>query len=143
MLLVTDQTTEIDTSELAGKHIITVYNKTDINPVTNPLPPQSIAISAKNGEGIDRLEQMLVDASNINKISDSDIIVTNLRHAEALRNALSAIQKVEHQLQDGVTTSDIIALDLHACIHALADIVGDVSSSDTLHNIFKHFCIGK
>ena len=144
VLVMTDQPTiDIDLAALSDKHVIKVYNKADI--VDYPTlydTPNSIVISAKHGTNIDHLEQMLVDASNINKVEDSDIIVTNIRHVEALQKALESITTVEQQLTDGIT-GDIIALDLHTCIDALAEIVGDVTNEDTLQSIFSRFCVGK
>ena len=123
--------------------MIRVYNKSDIYHFdTLSLGEHDIAISAKQGTNIDRLEQMLVDATHIRKVEDTDIIVTNVRHVEALRKAHEAITKVAQQIHDGLS-GDIISLDLHACIDALAEIVGDVTSEDTLHSIFSRFCIGK
>ena len=144
VLVMTDQPTiDIDLAALSDKHVIKVYNKADI--VDYPTlqdTPNSIIISAKHGTNIDHLEQMLVDASNINNVEDSDIIVTNIRHVEALQKALESITTVEQQLTDGIT-GDIIALDLHTCIDALAEIVGDVTNEDTLQSIFSRFCVGK
>ena len=144
VLVMTDQPTiDIDLTTLEGKHVIKVYNKADI--VDYPTLQQtadSIVISAKQGTNIDRLEQMLVDATHLQKVEDSDIIVTNVRHVEALQKALDAITKVEQQINDGIS-GDIISLDLHACIDALAEIVGDVTNEDTLHSIFSRFCVGK
>ena len=144
VLVMTDQPTiDIDLTTLEGKHVIKVYNKADI--VDYPTLQQtadSIVISAKQGTNIDRLEQMLVDATHLQKVEDSDIIVTNVRHVEALQKALEAITKVEQQINDGIS-GDIISLDLHACIDALAEIVGDVTNEDTLHSIFSRFCVGK
>ena len=144
VLVMTDQPTiDIDLTTLADKHVIKVYNKADI--VDYPTLQQtadSIVISAKQGTNIDRLEQMLVDATHLQKVEDSDIIVTNVRHVEALQKALDAITKVEQQINDGIS-GDIISLDLHACIDALAEIVGDVTNEDTLHSIFSRFCVGK
>ncbi len=144
VLVVSDnESTAVDETLLKGKTVIRVYNKADI--VKYPTLPSSsdtITISAKQGTNIDRLEQMLVEAAHINKVEDADIIVTNVRHVEALQKAFEAITKVEQQISEGIS-GDIISLDLHACIDALAEIVGDVTSEDTLHSIFSHFCVGK
>ena len=144
VLVMTDQPTiDIDLTALKGKHVIKVYNKADIvDYPTLQTSSDSIVISAKQGTNIDRLEQMLVDATHLQKVEDSDIIVTNVRHVEALQKALEAITKVEQQINEGIS-GDIISLDLHACIDALAEIVGDVTNEDTLHSIFSRFCIGK
>lgn len=146
VLLVTDKKEfNIDTTQLTDKKIIKVYNKSDINDITpENIDANSVIISAKHNKGIDTLENMLIKAANLNKVTDSDIIITNLRHIEALRQALEYIKRVEDALQaTTIISSDIISLDLHACIDSLAEITGDITSDDTLHNIFKNFCIGK
>ncbi len=148
VLLVTDSGTSVssallDQSRLDGKKVIRVCNKADVSGL--PVGRQGedcVVISARQGQGIDVLEQMLLDAAGIAKVSDSDTIITNVRHVEALRRAQTAIRRVECQLKEGVS-GDIIAMDLHDCTDALAEIVGEVTSDDTLHNIFKSFCIGK
>ncbi len=103
---------------------------------------ETIRISAKTGMNIASLETMLLDASHIRDIQDSDIIITNLRHAEALRKALSSIQQVKTSLQQGIS-GDLISEDLHAVLNYLAEIIGEVSSDDVLKSIFSKFCIGK
>jgi len=156
VLVVTDKPDiDINLSPLNGKQIIKVYNKADIvDYPTFETTPDSITISAKHGINIDRLEQMLVDAANIHHIEDSDIIVTNVRHVEALRQAHTHILHViegmgatmvngQWSMVNAPLSGDIISLDLHACTDALSEIVGDVTSEDTLQNIFSHFCVGK
>jgi tRNA modification GTPase len=84
----------------------------------------------------------LVETAHIPEISQNDIIVTNVRHYEALTLALSAI----HRVQEGLTynlSGDFISQDLRECIHHLSDIAGEVTTDSVLENIFKHFCIGK
>lgn len=144
VLVLTDSTNiDLDLSTLSDKHIIKVFNKADIIDYSSfPFDSNSINISAKFGININRLEQMLIKASNIKKVEESNIIITNARHVEALQTALKAITKIEAQLSNG-TTSDIIALDIYACIDALSDIVGDVTNEETLHSIFSRFCVGK
>lgn len=144
VLVLTDSTNiDLDLSTLSDKHIIKVFNKADIIDYSSiPFDSNSINISAKFGININRLEQMLIKASNIKKVEESNIVITNARHVEALQTALKAITKVEAQLSNG-TTSDIIALDIYACIDALSDIVGDVTNEETLHSIFSRFCVGK
>ena len=144
VLVLTDSTNiDLDLSTLSDKHIIKVFNKADIIDYSSfPFDSNSINISAKFGININRLEQMLIKASNIKKVEESNIVITNARHVEALQTALKAITKIEAQLSNG-TTSDIIALDIYACIDALSDIVGDVTNEETLHSIFSRFCVGK
>lgn len=103
---------------------------------------ETIRISAKNGDNITALENMLLDASRITEISDTDIIVTNLRHAEALTQALDAIRSVQTALTFRLS-GDLISEDLRLCLHHLAEIVGEVSTDEVLGTIFSRFCIGK
>ena len=86
---------------------------------------------------------MLVSAANMPEIASGDVIVTNIRHYEALTRSLDAIRQVRKGLTDGLP-SDLISQDMRECLHHLAEIVGgEISSEETLQNIFKHFCVGK
>ena len=133
-----------------GKQLIIVYNKTDIATHTPhaascnmPENTRSISISAKQGTNLDELKQLLVNAAGIPEISSSDIVVTNLRHYEALARALEDISRVRQSLADALP-SDLVAQDLRDCLGHLAEITGgEITSEETLQNIFKHFCIGK
>ena len=99
-------------------------------------------LSAKNRTGLDELETLLVETAALPEISQNDVIVTNLRHYEALVRALDSIHRVQNGLQMNLS-GDFVSQDLRECIHHLSDIVGDVSTDSVLQNIFKHFCIGK
>lgn len=133
-----------------GKRLILTYNKTDIAPqvpysikANLPHGTLEISISAKQGTNLEDLKQMLVSAAGIPEISSGDIIVTNIRHYEALTRSLDAIRQVRKGLTDGLS-SDLISQDMRECLHHLAEIVGgEISSEETLQNIFKHFCVGK
>ncbi|MCM1313034.1 MAG: tRNA uridine-5-carboxymethylaminomethyl(34) synthesis GTPase MnmE [Roseburia sp.] len=118
----------------------TVYNRIYKDSGINE--DETIRISAKNGMNIASLENMLIDASHVSEISDNDIVVTNIRHAESLNNALASIRQVKHSLLQGMS-GDLISEDLRMTIHHLSEIVGDVSSDDVLKSIFSKFCIGK
>ena len=133
-----------------GKQLIIVYNKADIATHTPhavscgmPESTRSISISAKQGTNLDELKQLLVNAAGIPEISSSDIVVTNLRHYEALARALEDIRRVRQGLADALP-SDLVAQDLRDCLGHLAEITGgEITSEETLQNIFEHFCIGK
>jgi len=132
------------------KQLILVFNKADlIEPLSGisstlslPKEIQSIAISAKKQINIDALKQMLVSTANLPTVTQNDIIVTNLRHYEALTHALEAIQRVQQGLNDNLS-GDFISQDIRECIFHLSDIAGEVTNDMVLKNIFEHFCIGK
>ena len=132
------------------KQLIVAYNKTDITnqPVCTEIekiPPHAhqIRISAKFGTNIDKLKQMLLTFANVPEISQSDIIITNTRHYEALIRSLEAVNRVIDGINENIS-SDLVAQDLRECLSHLAEITGgEITSEETLQNIFKHFCIGK
>ena len=142
----------IQNSELIkDKPLLLLFNKCDqVSPEERTALEHAYAhidapklfISAKSRIGLDTLESHLVEAAALPDISQSDVIVTNARHYEALTHALEAIRRV----QDGLAmnlSGDFVSQDLRECIHHLSDIVGEVSTDSVLQNIFKHFCIGK
>ena len=72
----------------------------------------------------------------------TDIIVTNIRHYEALNRALEALNRVIDGL-DTTIPADLIAQDLRECLYHLNDILGEVTTDEVLKTIFEHFCVGK
>ena len=136
------------------KRLIILFNKADqmpdtdwVHPLPIPmaLPPKTeiLPISAKEKTGIARLQSILVEAAALPKINSGDIVVTNLRHYEALSRALDDIRRV----QDGLHThlpNDLVSQDLRECLFHLAEITGgEITTDEVLGNIFKNFCIGK
>jgi tRNA modification GTPase len=132
-----------------GKQLIVVINKIDLvgdSSTELPLPlPDSvrvIRISAKQRQHIEDLQQLLVEAAHLPSLSSNDVIVTNIRHYEALTHALDSIRRVQQGL-DTHLSGDFISQDLRECIYYLSDIVGEVTTDQVLGNIFEKFCIGK
>ncbi len=100
------------------------------------------AISARQGTNLDKLEEFLVRSAALPAISTGDVVVTNVRHYEALVRALDNIREVKQGLTDGIS-SDLVSEPLRAAICNLSEIVGEVTSDEVLGNIFANFCIGK
>ena len=156
MIDVTDttlQTSQISRQILSRceeKQLILVFNKTDLaetpscisSTLSFPEKIQSVAISAKRQINIDALKQMLVATANLPTVTQSDVIVTNFRHYEALTHALEAIQRVQQGLTDNLS-GDFISQDIRECIFHLNDIAGEITNDMVLKNIFEKFCIGK
>lgn len=103
----------------------------------------TLFISARTGENVSSLEQALVRAADIPEITENDVIITSARHYEALLRAHNSLSRVLESMEMGMS-GDIIAEDLKMVLEELGEITGgQISSQETLNNIFKHFCIGK
>jgi tRNA modification GTPase len=102
-----------------------------------------IKISAKQGTNIDDLELAIYQAAQLPTISDSDVIVTNARHYDALLNAHDSIARVLDGMSQQLS-GDLLAEDLRLTLSYLADITGgQITPNEVLGNIFKNFCVGK
>ena len=99
-----------------------------------------LEISAKTGLGLEKLLDTL--ASCCSPDSGSDLLVTNARHAEALRASAEALDKVASGLELQLPT-DLLAEDLRDAISHLGTITGEISTDEVLGEIFGRFCIGK
>ena len=135
-----------------GKNLIVLFNKCDkitaerrseMARTFEEVDAPKLFLSAKNRMGLDELETLLVETAALPEISQNDVIVTNIRHYEALVRALESI----HRVQDGLLmnlSGDFVSQDLRECLSHLAEIVGGAFDvEDVLGNIFKNFCIGK
>ena len=100
------------------------------------------AISAKLGVNIDKIEDFLVESAALPGISSDAVVVTNVRHYEALKKALANIVDVRLGLINELS-GDLVSEDLRACLRHLSEILGEMTSDEVLGNIFKNFCIGK
>ena len=102
-----------------------------------------VPMSAKLGYNMDGLKESLVKFANVPEITENDVIITSARHYEALTKANESLQRVLESMEAGMS-GDIIAEDLKMVLEELGEITGgQISSQETLNNIFKHFCIGK
>jgi len=125
--------------------VLLVLNKSDLlrNGEVKVETIEAIRISARTREGIDALKQTMKSLSiGAETRSEGSIMLTNLRHYEAVRNALQSLLQAETQVQHHAPT-ELIASDLRAALHHIGTITGKVSTDDILNNIFAKFCIGK
>lgn len=134
-----------------GKKVIMIFNKIDkitpeerevLTQLFNQFDCERIFISAKNRINIKELEEALVRASQIPEIHPGDVVVSNIRHYEALRLALLAIQRVITSMESGLS-GDFLSQDIRECMFYLGEITGQISNDEILGNIFGKFCIGK
>ena len=128
-----------------NKKLIIVRNKIDKagnTPFTIVKVPL-VKISAKHNQNIDQLEQAIYQAADIPTLSDTDIVVTNARHHDALVRAQKHLQRVLDGLHNQLS-GDLLSEDLRLTLDTLAEITGgQITPNEVLGNIFKHFCVGK
>ena len=134
------------THHTGNKKVIIVRNKSDLSE-SNALTIADfpiISISAKFGTNIDVLETVIYEAADIPTLADSDIIVTNARHYDALTRAQESLSRVISSLQAQVP-GDLVAEDLRQVLSELSEITGEgqITPNEVLGNIFKNFCVGK
>ena len=145
------------------KSLIIIINKIDktnnsstlVNPHLNTPDYPVIKISAKWGQGLDELERAIYQAAELPALSDSDIIVTNARHYDALVRAHESLQRVlegmgavivdgQWEMLNPSLSGDLLAEDLRLAIDQLGEITGgEITPNEVLGNIFTHFCVGK
>lgn len=158
LALPADSDTDSDSNADAGSHtaedtrpVILLLNKTDlpgaITTLPTPLPYRAtdiIPFSAHTGEGHDTLlQQLKKHAKALSGDNTQDtILVTNLRHAQALQAAAETTAALLAGLSANIP-GDLLAQDLRATIHHLSTITGTLTTPDILTTIFSRFCVGK
>jgi len=138
--------------KLQADRFIVAINKTDtvneitINKVRTGMQQfdgyHSVLISAKTGAGLEDLRVLLALSAGKEKLKDDGVIISNIRHYEALSKVNESLERVKKGLNDGVP-EDFVAMDIRQAIHYLGEITGEISTDEILGNIFRNFCIGK
>lgn len=135
----------------AGKKVILVFNKIDkiaeeerdvLNLLFEQFEGERIYISARERINTEGLKKALIKAAQLPEITSADVVVSNIRHYEALQNAHSAICRVIDGIEIGIS-GDFLSQDIRECMHFLGEITGQISNDEILGNIFGKFCIGK
>ncbi len=140
-------TEDVDILEYAkDKEKIVIINKTDLEAkldLDKLKDYKYIMMSIVDGTGIDELQEEIKRLFFEDKITSSDdIMVSNIRHIEALRRASTSLQSAIGDLEVGVPL-DLVEVDLNICIDELGNITGKTTTEDVLDRIFSEFCIGK
>jgi tRNA modification GTPase len=134
-----------------GQQLILVANKTDIGnqETIEQLKKlklgeneKCVFIVAREKQNLDELIDMMTHAINTDVLNQEDVIVSNARHYEILKNAHAAIERVLTGLDTGIT-GDFLSQDIRECLHYLGEITGEITTHEVLGHIFKNFCIGK
>ena len=137
--------------KITDQHLIIIANKVDIateevKKILSEFPLQQnescVFIAAKSRANLDELIRIMSSSQILSPTAPEDIIVSNVRHYEALNLALHAIRLVIEGLNSGIS-GDFLAQDIRECLHYLGEITGEITTDETLGYIFKNFCIGK
>lgn len=122
------------------KHILKVANKRDLS--TEKGSDRFTYISAKSGDGVEDLKNELISSVEQGYDLENDLILTNLRHKEAMDKTIDSLSAAYNGLVSGVS-GDFVAMDIRRAMFHLGSITGEISTDDLLGNIFANFCIGK
>jgi tRNA modification GTPase len=99
-------------------------------------------ISAKEKKGLDELRIKLGEVVEKERLNSDGVIISNLRHYQALSGVYESLSRVEDGLKNNIP-EDLIAIDIRQAIHYLGEITGEITTDEILGNIFRNFCIGK
>lgn len=126
-----------------GKTIL-VWNKSDISKKSLPfLDLPYVILSAKYRQGIEELYQKIDEVIWKEGLpSQEEVLITNVRHKEALDLAIEAGKRVLDGLRAG-TSPEFLSIDMRECLRELGKLIGTDVTEDILSSIFSKFCIGK
>lgn len=128
-----------------GVKLVKVWNKTDLYkglPARVPENSKVFYVSALRGDGIDFLKDGLFSMVLGGSTNETSLVVTNVRHRDALSRARKDLTYALETLESG-KSGEFVALDLRSGLNALGEITGEITTQDILNNIFSRFCIGK
>ena len=135
---------------IKNKNSIILLNKIDIDDVhleNNEKICNSsnnvLKISAKNGEGIDNLYDLIEKMYSSNEIEMNDgVVITNIRHKNQIDKAINSVEEAMHSIENNFPI-DIISIPIKQILIDLSVITGEDVSEDIINEIFSKFCLGK
>ena len=155
ILYIIDSSVPIDDNDIQimerikDRQVIILSNKSDLKNVINEsdirkyLDHRMVEISAKEQSGFEELYEELNHLFFDGRLSYNDeIYITNLRHKQALENALSSIEMALGSIEDGMP-EDFYTIDLMSAYEQLGFIIGESVEDDLVDTIFREFCMGK
>ena len=160
ILYVADASAELDSEdeeiirEYGNKKMLGILNKTDLDCKTElrdvkelfgrySCDADVVAISARNGSGLDQLEDTVTSMFfNGELMSDDEFAITSERQKECLNEALASLQQVLSSISDDMP-EDFLSIDLMTAYGALSRILGEEVDEDLINTIFREFCLGK
>lgn len=132
-------------SEIPQEKAVVAWNKCDLphDKVSLAHIPHSCAVSATERSGLKELKELIEKVIwKKGPPSKEEVLVTNVRHKEALEEAYDALERLIHGLKTGISP-EFLTMDIKSALGALGKIMGTNISEDVLSAIFSTFCIGK
>ncbi len=136
-------------SSLTDKNVIILLNKNDLSTittmemVTEQLKKPALYISARNGEGLEELSDLIESMFLSGEVSFNDqVYLTNIRHQAVMQNAKESLQMVLKSIDAGLP-EDFYSIDLMDAYESLGEIIGESVGEDLVDEIFSKFCMGK
>ncbi len=132
--------------KIGERNFILIINK--VSSLKESIPEsiqdlKPISMNAKDGFGLEQLNERISSFYNWGDLAAQQSIVTNVRHLKALQLSLVNIEKVQQGLNEGLS-GDLLSFDIREALQNLGSIIGEVDvDKDILGNIFGKFCIGK
>lgn len=157
ILYVADTSREIDDDDrqimkiLTGRRCLVLMNKSDLNAKVTKQDIEALCpgfpvfgISAKTGEGLDKLKEAVLELFGRGQLDYNDeVIITNARQKQCMDEALESLHMVLEQLEEDYIPEDLLTIDLMGAYEALGRIIGEEVGEDLVNRIFEKFCMGK
>lgn len=155
ILYVVDSSTDLDENDfqimehIKNKNVIVLLNKSDLEVMVSEekikenLNAPVLSFSAKNGDGLDQLENLITDMFFKGSIQENNqVIITNARHVSALSRAYESLSHVVESIENEMP-EDFLSIDLMDAYESLGTIIGESVEEDLVNEIFSKFCTGK
>ena len=100
-----------------------------------------IEISTFDTTSVNKLKTLLLNKVKSN-LTTGDVIVSNARHLNSLKNSLKSIINIQKGIEDNLS-GDLLTVHINEALNFLGEISGEITNDELLGNIFSKFCIGK
>ncbi|MBQ7977445.1 MAG: tRNA uridine-5-carboxymethylaminomethyl(34) synthesis GTPase MnmE [Clostridia bacterium] len=140
VVMIIEEPTSISAPEINHPNIIKVLNKADVQ--SKNLGEFDVIVSAKTGQNIEALKQLIFERTIEQDLIENEVVLTNTRHAECLKNARISLENTLDACDMGATL-DCIAIPLKSAWEALGEITGTNADDTIIKEIFSRFCLGK
>ncbi|MDG1689971.1 MAG: tRNA uridine-5-carboxymethylaminomethyl(34) synthesis GTPase MnmE [Flavobacteriales bacterium] len=141
-------TTQKEVDEDLSKYIenkvpcLVIANKIDLVKSSKDIPKDHLTVSLKTSPNTLGIKESIFELFERHNVHNESVVISNMRHFEALELAYNELIKVEKGLSENIP-GDLIAMDIRQVLYYIGTITGDISSDELLGNIFANFCIGK